>query len=109
MDSPLLFPRADSLSEKGEGVEGARAPRPRAPGKLTAQPQVQVPAQGLWFWQLKTTLLLPQNVLQDWSSSGQVAHLPAAAGTGRNTGKASRPQAKASLRKVFFFMMFFPC
>jgi hypothetical protein len=78
----------------------------RPPGRNRAAerayPQVQVPAQGLLFWQSKITLLLPQNDLQDLRRSGQVAHLSAAAGDGSRTGRARRAQAQASLRKVFF-------
>jgi hypothetical protein len=66
------------------------------------QPQVQVPAQGLLFWQSKTTLLLPQNDLQALSRSGHEAHLLAAAGAGRRAGSARRAQARVSFARVLF-------
>jgi hypothetical protein len=79
-----------------------RRPGWRARTAERGHPQVQVPAQGLWFWQLKTTLSLPQNVLQALRRSGQVAHLSAAAGAGNKVGRIRRAKASASLVKVFF-------
>jgi hypothetical protein len=70
-------------------------------------PQVHVPAQGLLFWQLKITLLLPQNALQALSSSEQVAHFWAEAGDAGRRVVARRPQASASLRNVFFMVSSF--
>lgn len=72
------------------------------PARCEPYPQAQVPAQGLLFWQLKITLLLPQNVLQALIWSGQEAHFSAAAGEGRMAVTARRPVARASFKSVFF-------
>src|SRR5262245_26960697 len=67
----------------GSGIEGRPGcgPGPRSgekePGYAGGTVQVQVPAQGLWFWQLKVTLSAPQKFLHALSRSGQLAHLPA--------------------------------
>ena len=58
--------------------------------------QEQVPAQGLWFWQLKVTLLEPQKALHALISSEQEAHLPSSqSGAGGWSGVARAGAAGA--------------